>query len=74
MPQSEYEAWIEFYRLYPFDDYHIHYRPAALVCTAFGGGEVQPRLDWLQPDRASEGTADDDADLLRAFGIDVKGE
>lgn len=72
MTQSEYLRWIEFYRLYPFDDFHRLYRPAALVASAFGG-ELQPRLDWLQPDPRSRDMSDADMSTLRAFGFTGKG-
>jgi hypothetical protein len=49
MPHKDMEAWREFYRLYPFDDLHRFHRPAALVSMSLGGGDLQPRLDWLQP-------------------------
>jgi hypothetical protein len=49
MPQPEFLAWIEFYRQFPFDDFHRYYRPAALVSVSLGGGDFQKRLDLLQP-------------------------
>lgn len=70
---AEFQAWIEVYRLAPFDDYHRFHRPAALVARAMGGGEMQPLLDWLQPDRASEGMSDADVATMRAFGFTRKG-
>jgi hypothetical protein len=73
MPQSEFEAWIEFYRMYPFDDFHRFHRPAALVSIAIGGGDVQERLDWLQPDRGTEGMNEADAATMRALGFTRKG-
>ena len=47
MTQPEFLAWLEFYRLFPFDDRHRYHRPAALISTALGGGELQARLEWL---------------------------
>jgi hypothetical protein len=49
MPRREFEAWREFYVLYPFDDLHRYHRPAALVSVSLGGGDLQQRIDWLQP-------------------------
>lgn len=61
MPQREFIAWMDFYRLYPFDDFHRYHRPAALVSVSLGGGDVQQRLDWLHPLPAA---SDPDFDLL----------
>jgi hypothetical protein len=49
MTQAEFMRWAEFYRAQPFDDFHRFHRPAALVAGSFGGGDMQARLDWLQP-------------------------
>ena len=73
MTQAEFEGWLEFYRMYPFDDFHRFHRPAALVARSLGGGEVQPLLDWLQPDRGTEGLTDSDVATMRAFGFTRKG-
>lgn len=73
MPQSEFEAWRAFYRMYPFDDYHRFHRPAALVARSMGGGDVQPLLNWLQPDRGTAGMTDADMNTMRAFGYTKKG-
>lgn len=73
MSEAEFSAWVQFYRLYPFDDFHRFHRPAALVSVALGGGEVQERLDWLQPDRGTEGMSDADMATMRALGFDRKG-
>lgn len=73
MPKPEVLAWIEFYRLYPFDDFHRFHRPAALVSQSLGGGEIQPRLDWLQPDVRNADLGDADLRTLRAFGFKAKG-
>jgi len=50
MTQPEFLAWIEFYRLYPFDDMHRHHRPAAIVANAMSGAPLDKLLDWLAPD------------------------
>lgn len=70
---AEFQAWIEVYRQAPFDDYHRFHRPAALVARSFAGGEIQPLLDWLQSDRATEGMSDADMATMRAFGFIRKG-
>lgn len=73
MSHVEFEAWREFYVLYPFDDLHRFHRPAALIAASMGDGEVQKRVDWLQPDRAFEGMTDADVATMRAFGLRRKG-
>jgi len=68
MTEAEYMHWLEFYRAYPFDDFHRFHRPAALVSVGLGGGEVQTRLDWLQPP-PPDGQTDADRELFRAGGV-----
>jgi len=63
---------MEFYRLYPFDDFHRYHRPAAMVAQSLGGGEIQPLLDWLQPDGATEEMTDADVATMRALGFTRK--
>lgn len=57
MPNDEFEAWRQFYVLYPFDDLHRYHRPAALVAASMTSGDVMPafnaRLKFLQPDPPS---------------------
>lgn len=49
MTVEEFDAWAAFFRRWPFDDYHRFHRPAALVSVSMGGGEIQDRLDFLEP-------------------------
>ena len=72
MTPDEFGDWIEFYRMQPFDDFHRFHRPAALIATSMGGGEIQPRLDWLQPP-ASNQYSSADLNTLKAFGFKPKG-
>jgi hypothetical protein len=72
MSEAEFLSWVEFYRLQPFDDFHRFHRPAALVSASLGGGDVQARLDWLAPDRGTEGLTDADINTLKAFGFTRK--
>lgn len=69
MSQAEYERWMAFYRLYPFDDGHRYHRPAALISTALGGGDLQARLEWLAPEPVPPGYSDADMSIFRAFGV-----
>lgn len=72
MPEAEFHAWVEFYRLWPFDDFHRHHRPAALIAGSLGGGDMTQRLEWLQPSPppdAPEGWSEADAQTFRAFGL-----
>lgn len=75
MTQPEYFSWMEFYRLYPFDDFHRFHRPAALIARMTQGPDapMQPLLDWLQPDRGTEGLTDADMNTMKAFGYTRKG-
>lgn len=72
MSEVEFQQWVEYYRLYPFDDLHRYHRPAALIASG-GDGGVQKRLDWLFPDRSTEGLTDADIATMKAFGYTRKG-
>lgn len=70
MTRAEFLAWIDFYRLYPFDDMHRIHRPAALIASGFGGGSIEDRLDWLHPQPAPEHDYNAaDLNTLKAFGF-----
>jgi len=69
MSQREYHDWIDYYRAHPFDDYHRHYRPAALVSVSMAGGDMRERLEWLAPEPIPDGLSEADARTMRAFGI-----
>jgi hypothetical protein len=71
MTHSEFVAWREFYRLAPFDDLYRYHRPAALVATSLGGGDVKTRLDWLapEPEQAVEGWSAADVATFKAMGV-----
>jgi len=75
MAQPEFLTWMEFYKLHPFDDFHRIHRPAALVAHSMRGGEIDPLLEFLEPDRrpALAGLTEADMTTLRAFGY-MKGE
>jgi hypothetical protein len=34
-----------------------------------GGGEIEPKLQWLQPEPIPEGISEADLATMRAFGI-----
>jgi hypothetical protein len=67
---DELESWRQFYTRWPFDDFHRFHRPAALVATSFGGGEMEPVLDWLQPPEYERPQAD--RDLFAAAGVSIR--
>lgn len=70
MTRREFLSWMEFYKLYPFDDFHRFHRPAALQAHMARGkaSDMQPLLDWLQPDPRNDGLTDADMRTMRAFG------
>ncbi len=72
MSNAEFTRWIEFYKLYPFDDYHRFYRPAALVSASMGGS-VEKSLEWLQPEPIAGDYSEVDVSILKAFGLKPKG-
>lgn len=69
MPQSEFDSWCEFYRAWPFDDMHRYHRPAALISTSMAGGDIQERLDWLQPPSWASEYSSADLRTIRALGF-----
>jgi hypothetical protein len=73
MTQPEYLAWIEFYRLYPFDDMHRFHRPAALVANSMSGAGVDKLLEWLAPDPTLEKFSEADRATMRALRAQMKG-
>lgn len=72
MLHREYLSWVEFYRLFPFDDHHRFHRPAVLVAQTLGGGDQQEKLNWLQQDPRNDGMDDADLATLKAFGYHTR--
>lgn len=68
LTESEFQAWIAFYRDFPFDDYHRFHRPAALVSTSMAGGDVQSRLNFLQPRDGGEMDSADSRTMKALLG------
>lgn len=71
MSQKEFDAWVDYYSEFPFDDYHRHYRPAALIAKSMSGGEIINLLEWLQPPPKVTDGEYSEADLatFKAFGM-----
>ncbi len=72
MSQSEYLSWVDFYRSYPFDDFHRYHRPAALVSHSMSGGDMEQKLNWLQPPAENDGLMEADIVTMKAFGFRKK--
>lgn len=71
MTEDEFDGWCEFYRRWPFDDFHRYHRPAALVAQMSAGlSESDGLLQWLQPDDSPRRRPKSAADevLWRAAG------
>ncbi len=69
MPEDEWLRWIEFYKHYPFDDYHRFYRPAAHIAQSMGGGEIDDHLAWLEKRTRAAEFSEADLNALKAFGL-----
>ena len=71
MSQREFDAWVDYYQEHPFDDYHRHYRPAALVARSMAGAEMDSLLEWLQPTPKNDEHEFSAADMatFKAFGV-----
>lgn len=72
MTPREFAAWIEFYKLFPFDDRHRYHRPAALVSVSLGGGKIDDRIAFLSPDPKPEGYSSADMSLMKMLGVRPK--
>lgn len=69
MTEEEFQDWLDFYAMYPFDDLHRIHRPAALVSVSMAGGgdAFADRLEVLQPDPKLAGLSEVDRSLIKAF-------
>jgi hypothetical protein len=69
MTVPEFQAWVEFYRLAPFDDRSRYHRPAALVASV-GGLDLTAALDWLDHKSSPEAKYSEvDLSMMKAFGL-----
>gem|GEM_PF-1123382 len=72
MPYSEYENWRKYYLIYPFDDAHRYYRPAALLASMQAtqpDRALKAALEFLQPDPRLANLNEIDRSALAAFGL-----
>jgi hypothetical protein len=69
MTQREFESWINFYNMQPFDDLHRYHRPAALVARSFSGADIGDLLEWLQPQVEDKQYSEADLKTFKAFGM-----
>ena len=79
MGQDEFLEWVEFYKLFPFDDLHRIHRPAALIATAGADSAkrqaaIDAATDWLQPEPRNAGLSASDVSMMRALGFKQKGQ
>lgn len=72
MPADERATWIEFYKLYPFDDFHRYQRPAAFIRSGMAGS-YEAGLDFLAPEPTMVGLSAADVSMMRAMGFNRKG-
>lgn len=68
---AEFEAWLAFYKVSPFDDDHWFYRPAALIASSAHGAEISELMSYLRhdPPPAPTGIGEVGASFLKAFGL-----
>lgn len=72
MSEPEAKSWVEFYRLFPFDDLHRYHRPAALIRSGMAG-RFEDALEFLQPEPMNAGLIESDVSIMRAMGFTRKG-
>lgn len=68
MSYPEFVRWVEFYKDFPFDDYHRYHRPSALIASRFGG-EYAEYIDFLQKPQLPDDVSEVDMSILKAFGV-----
>ena len=70
MTMPEFLSWVEFNKLYPFDDLHRYHRPAAAVGASNGGKDAYRKiLDLLAPEPLPPGMSLADWNTYKAFGV-----
>jgi len=68
MTAPEFNAWVEFYKDFPFDDFHRYHKPA-LVASGRFFNEANDMLDYLQKPQVDEELTDVDMSFLKLFGV-----
>jgi hypothetical protein len=71
MTRSEFLSWVEFYKLFPFDDLHRYHRPAALIAASMGG-KYEDRIEFLSPEPNQSRFSRADLNTMKALGIKPK--
>lgn len=71
MSQREFEAWVDYYSLHPYDDFHRIYKPAALISRSMSGADMGELIEWLQPspDINDGQYSESDMATFKAFGM-----
>ena len=67
MTAPEFARWIEFYKDFPFDDFHRFHRPAALIAYGKTTNSMEENLNWLQKEQIPDGMSEVDFRTLKAF-------
>jgi hypothetical protein len=49
MSYSEFNSWVQFFKRWPFDDFHRFHRPASLIAASMAGQDIEKLQDYLQP-------------------------
>jgi len=77
MTEAEFMDWVAFHLESPIDDFNRIHRPAALIASRLGNGDINKYLDWLRPQPevvvAIEGRSAADINTMRALGFLKKG-
>lgn len=68
MSHPEFMRWAEFYKDFPFDDFHRYHRPAAIGAVGSVNMKFEDILDWLQKPQTPEGMTDVDMSVIKALG------
>jgi hypothetical protein len=53
MPISEFYSWIEYYKLFPFDDRALYFKPSVLTYNGLGG-DAEKAMEYLDSSLRTE--------------------
>lgn len=75
MTKVEFDSWVEYYMLAPFDDGSRYHRPAAVIAASMGSGDVAAMMRHVSPvvgiaeDAAKSKYSEADLRTFAAFGM-----
>lgn len=68
MPRKDYEAFRQFYQLFPFDDHHRFHKPAAVIAASMGM-KMEDSMRVLDPPPNESGWSQAELNSFRSGGV-----